>query len=254
MKTINTKLGNDSTLDLIAILIIVIAYAAEKILELIVTPSHTLALVLAMVYTILLAVVTLILSKSENIFSGMMAALIGYKMMPVSINFLPEMSMDGNILYYIVCKVAVIIFLVLAFRLYNMQENPKSIKALPIIAIIYAVPFFNEIGATLMDYFLDKTGSMLGGYLSQYACYTAASMIILALAFVSNYASMRFAAYFELTALGINILRNVGKISVKLHYGQHISKSLYGWIILYIVILICFFIAKSVKKKGIYNI
>ena len=248
------KITKDRLLCLLSLAVIIASYGAEKIIELFVVPAQHTGLLLAMIMTALLGVITLLLAKTNDSFMGLLAALIGYKMMPVNISFLSAESLDGSMLYYLVRQAARLIFIVLVFRLYNMQERPRKITALPLCAMLFAVPFFNGISTEMTDYFLQKTGSMLGGFLSQYACYAAASLIILALAFVSTYDSMRFATYFELAALGINILRQAAKIGYRLYNGYHISRSLYGWIILYVLIIAVFFIAKAVKKKNLYPI
>ncbi len=131
------KLNRDTGLCAFSAIIIVLAYAAEKIIELSIEPSKTAAIVLAMVNTVLLACVTVILGKSRDSFAGLLAALIGYKMMPVPISFIYYVTEDGNLLYYIVSKAAAIIFIVLIFRLYQMQEEPRAIKPLPVIAILF---------------------------------------------------------------------------------------------------------------------
>lgn len=246
--------NKDASLSIFALITILISYAAERSIALFMTPTLKLGMALALAMTVLLFVVIAVLAKTNDSFTGLLAALIGYKMMPPSIAFLGEFSPDGAIMYYLLTRAANLIFIILVFRLYNMQERPRKITALPLCAMLFAVPFMNGIGATLTDYLLHKTGSMLGGYFSQYACYAVATLGILALAFVSNYSTMRFAAYFELTALSINALRTVAKIAFRMMKHWHVSNSLYGWLVVYIGLIVIFFIFKSIKKKNVYNI
>ena len=247
------KLTKDRISCLSALFIIVASYGAERFIELFVTPGPHSGLTLAMIMTALLGVVVLLLGRTDDTFTGLLTALIGYKMMPADVSFLAGESLDGSLLYYLVRQAARLIFIVLVFRLYNIQERPRKITALPLCAMLFAVPFFNTIGITLSNYFLERTGSMLGGYLSQYACYAAATLIILVLAFVSTYDSMRFAMYFEFAALGINTLRYVAKIAYRLYLGVHISRSFYLWIVLYAGLCLLFVIATLIKKKNIYQ-
>ena len=248
------KPDKDSLRCISALIIIVISYAAERCIELYVTPTAKLGLLLALGMTALLCVVVGLLAKSEDSFTGLLAALIGYKMMPADISFLANFTPDGTMMYYLLQKAAKIVFIILVFRLYNAQERPRSITPLPLCAMLFAVPFMSNIGTEMTAYFLQKTGSMLGGFFSQYACYAIATLAILALAFVSTYQTMRFTAYFEFTALFINILRTFAKIIYRIINDMHISRSLYGWLILYVVLITVFFIAKSIKKKNVYNI
>lgn len=248
------KPNKNTSLSIFALITILIAHAAERCIALFMTPTLKLGMILALAMTVLLCVVIAVLTKTNDSFTGLLAALIGYKMMPPSIAFLGEFSPDGAILYYLMTRAANLIFIILVFRLYNMQERPRRITALPLCAMLFAVPFTNGVAATLTTYFLQKTGSMLGGYLAQYACYAAASLGILALAFVSTYTTMRFAAYFEFTALSINVLRTIAKIAYRMINELHVSKSLYGWLILYIALIVIFFLFKIIKKKNVYNI
>jgi len=247
------KLTKDRISCLIALCIIVSSYGAERFIELFAKPAPHLGLILAMIMTALLGVVVLLLGRTDDTFTGLLTALIGYKMMPVDVSFLARESMDGNLLYYLVKQAARLIFIVLVFRLYNLQERPRKITALPLCAMLFAVPFFNNIGVTLSNYFLARTGSMMGGYLSQYACYAAATLIILVLAFVSTYDSMRFAMYFEFAALGINIIRYIARIAYRMYTGVHVSRSFYLWIVLYVGLGLLFVLATRIKKKNLYQ-
>lgn len=239
----------DILLCILAMIITSGAYGFQKVFELNFSLTRVTGLVLAMVYTALLGIVVLILSRCRNPFYGMLTSLIAYKMMPVGISMLSTVSYDGSILYYLVRKAAVIIFVVLLYKFYNMQGEPREIKALPVLAMILAVPFFQETGVFLTQYFEVKTGSMMLGFLSQYAMYAVASVVILGLAFASSYESMRFAKYFEYAALGINIVRRAGKIAAYKYLGYHVSRSLYVWIAVYVILGILFVLATEYKKR-----
>lgn len=242
-------LNKDKSLCILSTIIIVAAYGIERIIEVSITPSKTVGLILAMIYTILFAVVLFCISKSSNSFFGILASLIGYKMMPPPIGFLESATADGDMLYYIVGRAAAAFFVILAYRFYKMQEEPHEIRLLPLLAVLIVIPFFNDISLELSKYLMLRTGSMLYCYFAQFICYAAATLIILGVAFKSGYGSMRFTAYFEYAALGINILRQLGKIGYFAINAQHISKSYYVWIALYILLIICFAAAKSKAKN-----
>lgn len=247
MKKLKEK---DAALCLLTMVVAAGSYAAEKLIELYVPYTFRLGLILAVASTVLLMGVVLILSRTKDPFFTLLAGLFGFKMMPVPIVFLESVSVDANIIYYIIKKAAMLFFAVIIYRAYCLQEKPRAIKPLPLLALMAAVPFFQEIGTTMTVYFDAKTGSMLFGYFSQYACYLIASVIILAVAYVSGYESMRFTAYFEYAGLGINFLRVAGKILVKLINHVHVSKSLYLWLAVYAVLAACFFVAKDARKKS----
>ena len=235
----------------LATAIVVATYGAQRIFEVTLQPDKNLALVLAIVYTLLLAVVLLLISKSENSYFGILAALIGYKMMPPPLNFLAQTTADGATLYYLVGRGAAVIFILVVYKLYKMQEEPHEIRSLPILTILLSVPFFTEIATVISRYLMYKTGSMLYCYFAQFALYAAAVFVILAVAYISGYSSLRFTAYFEFTALGINILRQLGKIGYFAIKGEHISKSYYVWIAEFVILIICFVVATKFKEKEI---
>ena len=239
----------DNLMCVFATMIIVFAYGAQRIIEVTLSPDKSLALILAIVYTILLAVVLYLISKSNNLFFGILAALIGYKMMPPPVSFLSQTTIDGKTLYFLVGKAAAVLFVVVVYKLYKAQSEPHEIRSLPLLTIMLSVPFFGEISQEISRYLYSKTGDMLPVYFSQYACYAAAVAVILAIAYISGYSSLRFTAYFEYTALTINILRQIGKIAYFAIAKEHISKSNYLWIVLYIALMVCFAIALKKEEK-----
>ncbi|MBQ7739869.1 MAG: hypothetical protein IJT65_01360 [Eubacterium sp.] len=243
------KLTNEAKYSVFIICIIVAAYIAQKALEFYVVPSKTVAIVSAMIHTLILASAIYVISKSKEPFWGLLAALYGYKMLPVPILILWSQSADAYILYFFVSKVAMIIFAVLIYRLYEQQGNNKEIKAVPILAAMFAVPFFNGIASEFTAYFLKKTGSMLFGFFSQYACYIAACAIILFLAYISSEKSLKLIVGFEVVAVCVNVLRTLGKITVGVIQNTHISKSLYGWIAVYVLVLVASIVSLKLKEK-----
>ena len=243
------EMNKDNKLNLAAVFIIVFSYAAERLIELFVPHSKPLGIILAMVYTVLLALVVYILSRTKEYAVGLLAAMLGYKMMPVSISFLHEYSVDALFLYNVVKYAAMIMFLVIIYRLYVRQPEPKDIKVPVILAILYCVPFFSEIARFLSSYFYMKTGSMLMPYFAGYACYAAATVIILIIAYYSGKTSFTYAAYFEFAALGINAVKYATKIGYRLINDWHISKSFYLWIVLYAVLAIATAVALKYNEK-----
>ena len=233
----------------LAMIIIVLSYGAQRIVEVTLQPDKSLALVLAIIYTLLLVITLYLISRSNNSYFGILTALIGYKMMPPPVGFLGQTTPDGATLYAIVGKAAALLFVVVIYKLYKSQEEPHEIRSLPLLTILLSVPFFAELAQIITKYLMYKTGSMLYCYFAQYACYAAAVLAILGVAYVSGYSSLKFAKYFEYTALSINILRHAGRIVYLAIAHEHISKSYYVWIALYVVLMICFFVAEKKKKK-----
>ena len=247
----NKFFTKENIMCVLATMIIVLSYGAQRIVEVTLHPDKSLALVLAIIYTLLLLVVLYLISKSNNSYFGILAALIGYKMMPPPVNFLTQTTVDGATLYFLVGKAAALLFVLVVYKLYKSQEEPHEIRSLPLLTIMLSVPFFGEIAEVISRYFMYKTGSMLYCYFTQFALYSAAILVILGVAYVSGYSSLRFTKYFEITALSINILRQLGKIGYFAISHEHISKSYFVWIAIYVVLMICFIVAEKKKRKEI---
>lgn len=244
-------MDKNKSISLASIVIIVGSYAVVKLLGMFTASGRTETLILAFTMTALLGVVVLLLSKCESAFMGLLASIIGYKMMPVGISGLKSASLDASMLYSIVQKAGVLLFILLIIKFYRMQNSHDKIKVLPILAIMFSVTFANGISSESYSYFTHKTGSMLGYYFTCFVCYIIASMVIMLVAYTSNYESMRFAAYFQFVAMAINLMRRISVVLLLHINSAHISKSYYCWIVIYIAVIVCFFVAKEHKKKSL---
>ncbi len=245
------KVSKDGKLCIFTIAVILVSYAAERLIELFIPQGKTLGIVLAMVYTLLLAFTVYVISKTKEIRLGLLAALLAYKMMPVNISFLYLYSQSADVLFFIVKKAAMIMFAVLIYKLYCAQDKDRRVTAPTVFAIIFSVPFFTEISDVLFKYFLNVTGSMLFGYFSQFAFYALASFVILGIAYYSGAYSLRFAAGYEIIALIINTVKVGAKIGYRIINNWHVSKSFYVWIVLYLVLMLCFALAIKLKDKKV---
>ena len=244
----NKLFSKENIMCAIATIIIVASYAAQRILEIVITPDKKMALIISIVYIVLLAIVFYLISLSRNPFFGILAALLGYKMMPPPVSYLSA-TVDGQTLYFLVCKAAAVVFIVAIYKLYKQQPNPHEIRSLPLLTIMLSVPFFSEISQAVSTYLMYKTGSMLYCYFAQFALYAVAVLVVLAVAYQSGFSSLRFTAYFEFTALSINILRVASKICFFAISKEHISKSLYVWIAIYAGLIVLFIVATKIKEK-----
>lgn len=173
-----SKLSKNKVLSLASIAVIVGSYAGVKLINIFAHPDGNVPLIMALTMTALLGLVCLILSKCESAFMGLLASIIGYKMMPVGIGSLSEVSPDASMLYFIVQKAGVLLFVLLIIKFYKMQNDTNKIKILPILAIMCAVSFSNSISSASYEYFIQKTGSMLGYYFTSFICYILAALVI----------------------------------------------------------------------------
>lgn len=244
-------LKNDQTKCVFAIGLIMACFAGVRFVEIFAQPDKTLSLILAMVCTLALAVVYFIISKTSNAFYGLLASIIGYKMMPPAITTLINHTTDGAVLYYLVRKAAVVLFVLLIIKMYKMQKDEDKIKLIPIAAIMVVVPFCSEVGRVLGTHLTNQLGgSMVYYYFSCYAFYIIAVMVVLMTAYRSNYATLRFTCYFEFVALAINMLKKIALVVALAVKGQHISKNYFAWIIIFTALIAVFAIVKENRKKA----
>lgn len=237
---------------LLAIVIIVGSYGLEKIVEAFTTSTKTTAILTAMVMTVLLGIVLYLISKSKNVFFGLLASIIGFKMMPVSIGDLMKFSADAGVLYYLVQRIALIFFVLMIIKHYKSQSDKKNddkIHFIPLIALLVCVPFFTETAVVIGRYFMYSMGSMLYLYFTQFAFYGLALLVIILVCIKSNYTTARFVCYYEFVALGINILRKVCAIALLTAQGEHVSASFYCWIAIFAIGIVVFAVFKNIEKK-----
>lgn len=245
------ELTKDKSTSFISIFIIVAAYAVERLAEIFFEPSRLMALILIIAMSACLAVVAVLMAKNESPFFGLLASLIGYKMLPPTIKMVGEVSLYGQEAYYLLRCGASLLFMYLIVKAYRLQKGDKDeiIRTVPILALMLAIPFFTGIAQNSYYFVMTKTGNMLYFYFLQFACYIIGSLVILVLACKANYNSLRFASYFEWTALGINAIKKIGAIVAMAVVGDHISKSYYVWIVVYAFVAVCFLVVKNKKKK-----
>lgn len=246
------KLSGDKIKCLSAIAIIVGCYGVQRLVEVFSSPSTKTTLAMMFMFVFGLVAAVYLIANSKHALMGMLASLIGYKMMPPAMPGLQYVSVDGSMIYFVIQKFSVVLFIVLTIKMYRLQKEPAKVKALPVLACMCVVPFMLQTSVQLGDYLMYQIApTMLYSYFSQFVFYIIATAVILLVAYQANYESMRFVAYFEFVAIGINILRKVGLISALLIQNEHVSKSYYVWIFIYVVCIIMTLFAKKSKGKKI---
>lgn len=244
-------LKKDQLMCSLSIVVMLVCFAAERILEIFVNLDRTTSIILAMIFTVALACIYFVLSKTKDAFFGLLACLIGYKMMPPSIGALANHSLDATMLYYIIQKAGIVIFVLLTIKMYKLQKDDDKIRLIPIMAAMVIIPFSMEIGQTVGNYLMYQFGgNMYYYYFTQFAAYTIGMLVLLTASYGSNYTTLRFVCYYEFVALGINILRKSALVVALLIKGQHVSLSIYSWIAIFVVGIGLFAFAKSKRKKA----
>lgn len=245
-----TTTKKDNILGILAIAVIVGSYGLEKIVEAFVSPTKSVGILSAIAMTCLFAVVLMLISKCKSAFFGLLASIIGYKMMPVPITYLAKVSPDASILYYLLQRMAMVFFVLLIIKIYKSQDQIKEkIRLIPVIALIVCVPFFTETSYYIGRYFMVVMGNMLYLYFTQFAFYALAMLVIILVCIRTNYTTSRFVAYYEFVALGINILRKSCAVAVLSIQGEHVSGSLYCWIAIFAIFIVVFAVFKNIEKK-----
>ncbi|MGN1122814.1 MAG: hypothetical protein ACI4RR_00605 [Eubacterium sp.] len=244
----NNKITKENIYCILAAVIIIGCYATERLITLCIPPQREILLCEAIVFSMLILVTYLLILRSKNSFYGILIAILGLRMMPAQITRLGEFSPPAQMLYYIVGKAAIVIFTFAIIKLYDSQGYPRKIKPLPILCLLIAVPFTNEIADTVCNFILPYcNGNMLYIYFTRYAIYSATLIITLWYASACNKISARLICEYTLIALCVNMARRLCVISVYSAWGVHISRSYYCWVAIYVFFFIAFFIMR--KKK-----
>ena len=225
------------------------SYIVERVLSMGAEVNKTSVLVQAFCFTLATGVVFLLISKSDEPYYGIMMALFGIRMMPPEITALEDITASAGFIYFIVQKFALVLFIITIIHLYREQMSENKIPVIPILATACVVPFFNEIMTAMSDYIIKLSGNMLYVYFSQFAIYSCAMIVLLYIAFRSNNLGARMICDFQLVALVLGIGRRVCAVVITtLVNGDHISRSYYCWIAIYVVFFIAFYI---VRKKNV---
>lgn len=251
MKT-KEKMSNGRLYCIISAVIIFGAYVVQRALNVALEPSRTSVLIQAMAFSLLTAIVYFLLSRSNEPFYGILTAIFGIRMLPPGISQLGQFSAGAEVVYFLVGKVALVIFAVAIIKLYRMQKKDNSLTSLPIICAIVIVPFFNEIGYEVSSYIASVSGgNMIYSYFVGFAVYTVSLFCLLFVALRSNNMGARLICDFQLVALMMNAGRRVCAIIINVAQGNHISRSYYCYIAIYVVFFAAFYIIRNKRCSEI---
>lgn len=233
---------------LISVLIIFSSYIIQKILHISYTITKEFAIVEAAVFSLAVCAVYFLVIKSNEIFYGILTAIFGFRMLPLDIAILKELSPEANMLYYVVQKVSLVIFALAIIKLYKHQQGNEKIKAVPILCLLIAVPYMTDTAATIGRFFTEKThGNMRYEYFTAFLFYAIAMLVTFCIALKSDKINASLIINYQLVALIINAARRICAIAITLSNGRHISNSYYCWIAIYAVAFTAFVVLH--KKK-----
>lgn len=253
IKISKCNITKDSLNSFIAVVITVLWYGAERVAEVFFELSKSQLIGLAAASTVMIAVVYYLISVTKTAYSGMLASMIAFKMMPPLITF-AQNSNDAQFLYYIVSKVAIVLFVFQFIKHFTRQET-KNISAVSAFIIAASVPFLMPIAQTTGRYLvLSMKMNGVWTYFCQFACYGLCMLIAWMLAVRSDYEELKFIVNYEFVVLGINILRKGSLICLNLINGVHVSLSLYCWVIIFAIGILLFYFTYKMRKKEILKV
>lgn len=242
----NTVFSKSRILPLIALAIAVICYAGEKALKRLTPWSETSALIQAFVFTLAVAAVFLILLKSKEYYFSIIAGIFAFKILPPNIDMLTHYNLDAACIYYIVRKMALVLFLYAVYRLYISQNKAENhIRALPIAALLLVVPFVSGVSNELEYYALIKTESMMLPYALDAGFYIAAVCVLGIVCIVFKGKNAALICDFSIIGFIIGGARKLCSTIIILNAGQHLSKSYICWIAFYAVLIAAFAVLRK---------
>lgn len=124
MKKLN--FSKNQILSLLSLAIVIFCYAGEKAFKRLTPWSNTSALIQAFVFTLAVAAVYLILVKAKDPYFGLISGIFAFKILPPNIEMLEAYNLDAACVYFIVRKMALVLFLYVIYRLYISQSKEEN--------------------------------------------------------------------------------------------------------------------------------
>lgn len=244
------KLSGGRLYCLISAVLLFGSYVCERSLPFIVAPSRQVWLIEALVFSLLTLVIYLLVVSSRDPYYGILMAAFGYRMMPPDIWYqVNAVSRSAGVVYFIVQKMAIVIFIFAIIKLFRLQEKNKCVTPLAVLAILFVVPFCNTVLPTVSTYLADFTGTMLYSYFAGFVLYIIAMLVLLFIGNQSTRYSGMMISDFQIVALVLNIARKGAAIVINLVNGTHLSRSYYVWVLIYAIFLVAFACLKKKRAK-----
>lgn len=244
------NLNKNQLLSLLSLAIVLICYAGEKALKRLTPWSETSALLQAVVFTAAVAAVFFILIKTKEPYFGMIAGIFAFKLLPPDMDMLSAYNLDAACVYYIVRKMALVLFLYVIYKIYMSQRKTENhIRALPVAALLVVIPFFTDVSNPLEEYAYIKTGSMMLPYALDAGFYIAAACILGIFCLIFTGKSAALICDFSTIGFVLGAARKLSSALIILNAGMHLSKSYICWIAIYIALAAAFAVLRK-KTAG----
>ncbi len=241
------RFSKDQLMSLLALGVILVCYAGEKALKRLTVWGETSALIQAFVFTLAVAAVFLILLKAKDAYFGLIAGIFAFKILPPNIDMLRATNLDAACVYFIVRKMALVLFLYVIYKLYVSQNKQEDhIRAMPIAALLLVIPFVSGVSNELEQYALLKTGSMMLPYALDAGSYIAACAVLALVCLVFKGKNAALICDFSIIGFVIGGARKLCSLIIISSSGQHLSKSYICWVAIYLVLIVAFAV---VRKK-----
>lgn len=235
---------------LVAVSVILATYVLQRVFHIAFDVTKELLIIEAILFSLASAVAMLLMTKTKESFYGILLAIFGLRMMPPDINGLELLSPHADILYFIVKQFSLLVFAVGILWFYEKQENPKKIKALPILCTVLIVAFFMKVQSGFDAYFDQvANGNMMYSYFSGFILYSVAMIILLYIAMRSDILGAMLITDYQLVALALNFGRRACAVAINLINGTHISRSYYCWLAIYVFFFAAFLTLRIKKLK-----
>lgn len=236
---------------LLSIVIIYAVYIAEKALKRLTDWSSTSAIIQAFVFTAAVLAVFLLLLKCKDYYLGLLTSILAFKIIPPKIDMLHTMAFDACAVYFLVRKVALVLFLFMIYRFYQeyKKEQPEDyVHLMGIVAIMLVFPFISDIAANYENYARLRTNNLLYMYAMQAVAYVAIFVIIAYFCFKFRGKTSKLICDYSAFVLITRMLRKATSALILAHAGIHVSKSYFCWIAICAVLMVYMTIVR--KKTG----
>lgn len=231
----------------LALLITALAYASEKAFKRLGHWSSTGAILQAVAFTVAVLAVFLLLYRCKDYFTGMLAAIFAFKLLPPNLEMLRKTAFDAAAVYHLVKFAAPMMFVFIIYRLYERQKDEDGhIRLLGIIAILTVTPYISNMLDDYISYAYLKTDNAYLIPIMEAVIYLLSMAALAAICFYFRGKTAALACDYVIVAQILRMGRKASSALILSHANMYVGKSYFCWIAIGAVLIVCFTL---IRKK-----
>ncbi len=243
---LNLKVSKEKLPAVVAFFVVALSYASAKAFRRLGAWSSTSAILQAVAFTIAVFAVYLLLSRCKDCFSGLLAAVFAFKLMPPKLEMLRQTAFNAAAVYHLVRFAAPVIFLYLIYRFYTQQKNePGHISVLGIAAILLVTPYVSNMLDDYISYFYLITNNAYLIPVLEAVIYLLGMGILAVLCFKFGGKTAALICDYVILAQVLRMGRKAASSLILAHANMYVGKSYFCWIAICAVLIVVFAIIRK---------